>query len=60
MTSLYACDYVWLLMHAIRCVCVWNFKIKFFQGGKNVIPEKNSVFVKNGKKVIPIENLEFF
>ena len=28
-------------------------------GGENVKPEKNSIFLKNGKKVILIENRKF-
>ena len=47
-------------MHVIRCECVWNFRAKFFYGEKNVKPEKNSIFLKKGKTIISVENLENF
>ena len=46
-------------MHLIQCVCVWNFGTKLFKGGTNVKPRKNSFFLKMGKMVISVENLEF-
>ena len=60
MTSLYAGDCVQLLMHVIRCVCVWNFGTILLRGGECKTWEKNSIFLKNGKTVISVEKLEFF
>ena len=39
-------------------VCV-SFKDEILLRGKNVKPGKNSVFLKNGKKVILVENRKF-
>ena len=33
--------------------------MKFFKNGKNVKPRKNSIFLKIGKIVILVENVEF-
>ena len=41
------------------CMCV-EFRDEIFLGGKNVKPRKKSNFLKNGKTIISIENLEFF
>ena len=56
MTSLHASN--------LMCMCVeFRDEILLRGGGggkENVKPEKNSFFLKNGKTVISIENLEFF
>ena len=40
-------------------MCV-NFGDKILlRGGENVKPEKNSIFLKNGKTIISVENRKF-
>ena len=51
MTSLYACDSM--------CMCVEFWDEILLRGGE-CKTRKNSIFLKIGKMVISIENLEFF
>ena len=37
-------DCVGLRMLVVGCVCAWNFRTKFFQGGENVKPRENLIF----------------
>ena len=39
-------------------MCV-NFEDEILLRGENVKPEKNSIFMKNGKTIISIENQKF-
>ena len=53
-------SWVRLHMHLVRCVCVWNFRTKFFlRRGECETPE-NSNFLKNGKIVILLKIQNFF
>ena len=46
-------------MHVVGCVCVWNFKTKFFlRRGEYETPE-NSNFLKNGKIIISVKTQNF-
>ena len=47
----YACD--------LMCMCV-EFRNEILLRGKNVKPEKKSIFLKNGKTVILVGNLIIF
>ena len=52
-------SWVRLHMHVVRCVCVWNFRTKFFlRRGECETPE-NSNFLKKGKIVISLKIQNF-
>ena len=45
------------------CLCVLvcvNFEDEILLRGKNVKPEKNSIFLKNGNTVTLVENRKFY
>ena len=44
----------------VVCASMCKFRGRnFFKGGNNVQPKKNSIFLKNGKTVISVENQKF-
>ena len=48
-------------MHVFVCASVCEFRGRnYVKAGKNVKPGKNSIFLKKGKTVILVGNLEIF
>ena len=48
-------------MHVFVCASVCEFRGRnSVKGGKNVKIGKNSIFLKNGKTVISVENQKFY
>ena len=50
-------SWVRLHMHMVRCVCVWNFRTKFFLRRGECETLENSNFLKNGKIVILVKKI---
>ena len=47
-------------MNMVGCACAWNFGTKFFLRRGECKTRENSNFLKKGKIVISVKNMEFF